>query len=317
MRTASLIALAGMALGCQPPDITLSHMSTMDSQTRGVVLYADGQRGHAAMWDTTCEFDTLNGWIIGDHDLPTESEEIQDIYADRVLGRSDEGAHVVQDPTADLAQEWVTSARLTEDGVVSLVSEGEHCMAVWQLDAHQRVPDAACLPGAAMTADPQSGQIFVGTEDGLLGIHPTEGTDTVGESADLLVWDPVTELMYAATKGDAEVRGLDRDGAAVWTTEVPGSIKSLDDMGERGMVLVAVRTDTAGALVLLDGLTGKEHVVHETPPADDIEVTASDDGTTLAAVLSDRVYFYDVLAEGEEPKKRKTLGVEDAPVFTD
>ena len=92
MRVLVSTSLFVLALGCQPQsELEFQHLSTMKAKTQGLVLMDDGQVGHAGMAGTTCRFDTLNGWLIDDFDLPTEDEVTQSAGAtishdfDRVL----------------------------------------------------------------------------------------------------------------------------------------------------------------------------------------------------------------------------------------
>ena len=312
----SFALLAIGATGCQSSEITMSHMSTMESQTRGVVLYDDGQRGHAAMWNTTCEFDTLNGWVISDHDLPTEDEVIQDTHQGFVVGRSDEGVHIVQDRDNDLEESGVIASRLLDDGLVTVHHGPEdNCLVSFSGGDRVSVPLEACDADNGVDTD-RVGRVIIGTDSGTLCVD-REGATEIDGPNDFVVYDRATRLTYVARYGGMEVRGLTQRGDIRWSYETEGMITSMDDMGRRGMVMImtSVLGSSQGNIIILEGHSG-ELVTDHTTPSSDVDITVSDDGTTMAAVLTDQVYFYDVTDPDDEPKVRQTLG-EEPPRFTD
>lgn len=312
--TRTALALALLA-GCTgPPDLYLSHMSTMESETRGVVLYDDGQRGHAAMWDTTCEFDTLNGWLIEDHDLPTDTEIIQDQFEGTALARSDLGIHMIFD-REDIELGGVLETRLLEDGgVLTLRRKGELC----RVDIGDRtveVDTALCTDLTSVSTD-RVETLYVATGDALYGVDET-GAQLFASDIDLVVHDRSNDRIYVAQLGGETLTGLDSKGVEQWSVTTDGPITSLEHMGRRGMALVMVEdlSTGRGAMQLFEGISGEEVVRHDTPSGDG-DLTVSDDGTTLAVTIPGEVHFYDVLRLDETPKKRRTFGSPD-PVFTD
>ncbi len=316
MRLVTTILPMALLAACQGPEIELSHMSTLQEATNGVVVYDDGQKVHAAMRGTTCAFDTLNGWFIADHDLPTENERIVDTLNGEVLGASAEGAHLL-DRGRDVAIPKLREARLWDGGLVTLHRADGGCVAGWEGEPEVVVPSAACDASAAVSVDPSEGVLYVGTPDGTLQID-RQGAASFEEAADLSAFDVTTGLLYLAMKGEPHVWATSADGGLAWHTELPGAVTSLDDMGRRGMVLVMMRDpEGGGRFVVLDGETGERHVEHDAPSSE-VEVTVSEDGTTVAVTLQEEaVYFYDVTEEGETPKKRETLGSPPAPTFAD
>lgn len=315
-RAALLLPACLLAAACSTDGLSISHMSVMQSQTRGVVLYDDGQRGHAAMWNTTCEFDTLNGWLISDHDLPTESEEIVDTFEGEVLGRSDVGAHPVwRLGQRDLELRGVVDGRLFADGLVVLRETRDGgCEARWD-DGAVVALDASACAADALDVDREDGSLFVRQGAEVVKVD-REGVNPFDGAADLVVFDRTTELVYLANKGEREVWANDLGGGLVWSTKLPGAITAMDDMGRRGAVMVVIEDGDRGRVVVLDGLTGDRRTEAEAPSAE-VDVTVSEDGTTMAVTLETEVHFYDLTEEGEEPKKRKTLGADPSPAFAD
>ena len=306
-------------VGCGGDEIVyLDLMSTMQSETRGVVLYDDGQRGHAAMNGQTCEFDTLNGWLITDHDLPTESESIQDTYGDEVLGRSDEGAHKVH-AQADLFAPGLVQSRLMADGEVAMVRGGEGLCSLEVGAFDLALAPSFCDPGLHMDTDRER-TVFLSDGDEVLAIDlPTGQSQTIADGVELVVYDRAADMIYTAHLGGIEVTGRFPTGEVRWVTEVAGPIHALDDMGRRGLALVMVEdVDTGrGVMQMIEGDSGEIVGEHGTPDPE-VDVEVSDDGTTLALTRPTEVFFYDITAEGEEPKDRKTLGRPDFdPTFSD
>lgn len=316
-RTALILPACLLAAACSSDELSISHMSIMQSQTRGVVLYDDGQRGHAAMWDTTCEFDTLNGWIISDHDLPTEAEEIVDTFEGEVLGRSDLGAHPVwQLGSKDLEIKGVIDGRLYEGGLVVLRETRDGgCEARWD-DGRVVALDVDACEADALDVDRIDGSLFVRQGAEIVKIDRDNGASFFDGAADLVVFDRTTELVYLANKGERKVWANDLEGGLVWSATLPGPVTAMDDMGRRGAVMVMVQDGDRGRVVMLDGLTGDRRTEAEAPSSD-VDVSVSEDGTTMAVTLETEVHFYDLTEAGEEPKKRQTLGEDPSPAFAD
>ena len=318
--TRSLILVA-MAAGCTSTNaIEMTLMSSMQSETRGVVLYDDGQRGHAAMWGTTCEFDTLNGWLISDHDLPTEAEVMQDTYGGEVLGLSDEGIHILEGAVTfeqtDIGTRGVLESRLLSDGnVASLrIDQAGDCHA--QIDGTTvDLEPEICETYTSVTTN-RTDTLYVANGNEVLAVRKG-GATKFADAWDLVEYDATTDLVYVANRFDTRVGGLHPDGQTAWRSETKGGIRDMDDMGARGMLTLITEDEEGGRglLVVLDGWTGEKIAEHGTPSSD-TDITLSEDGTTLAIVLPEDVYFYDVVDEDDEPKVRQTLGSE-RPDFVD
>jgi hypothetical protein len=313
IRNALALTLLAGCTGSQ--DLYMTHMSTMESETRGVVLYDDGQRGHAAMWDTTCEFDTLNGWLIEDYDLPTSDEIIQDQLNGTAVARSAQGIHMVHE-RVDIDMDHVIETRLLNGGDLATLrwAETEHC--VVDIGADTVEVDVEICAGATSADTDRMGTLYVANGESAWQIT-ADGAAWMAANVDLVVYDRSIDVTYVAELGGTELAGLGKGGEVLWTVQTLGPIASVDDMGQRGyaVVLVSDLTTGRGAMQMFEGRTGEEEVRHETPTGDG-EITVSTDGTTLSITLPEYVHFYDVIAEGETPKKRRTLGVQ-AQTFSD
>jgi len=318
MRVLVSTSLFVLALGCQPQsELEFQHLSTMKAKTQGLVLMDDGQVGHAGMAGTTCRFDTLNGWLIDDFDLPTREERVLDTLRGKVLGTNDEGLYEVKALDFTPA-EHVTEGRYLRGGeLVWLQGEGASCSVAYSDGDVVPVSGTLCEAGPdAVSVVRDDGAVVVGTADETVVVDGS-GAEHFADAADFVVYDPATGLVYLAQKGERTVRAVDLDGMPVWSTELPGRIQAMTRLGSRGKVVAMITTDDEDRMVVIDGPSGEQELGTETPSAD-VELEASEDGSTLAVVLPREIYFFDVVADGEEPKKRKTLGAEDQrPTFSD
>jgi hypothetical protein len=309
--------LGTLAMACGPqPELEFTHLSTMESKTRGVVLMDDGQRGHGAMVGTTCRFDTLNGWLIDDFDLPTRDDRVTDTLHGDVLGTNPEGVYEVRSLDFLTAGD-VRDARFTTDGIVTVEGVGDSCAVSWAHGARQPAPPAVCDAGpGAITVVRATGAVVVATPEQTVVVD-ADGARGLADAADFAVYDKRSGLVYLAMEGQSEVRAVDLDGELAWHTDVGGGVTAMQQMGKRNKVVVMVEDGDGTRMVVLDGPTGEEALEVEAPGAD-VELSVSDDGSTLAVTLPNRVFFYDVIGEGESPKRRTTLGAEDRrPVFSD
>lgn len=309
------MSLTMVLLGaCQGEAIELSHMSTLQEQTRGVVVMDNGLRIQAAMQDTTCIFRTLDGSFVRDHDLPTRDERIVDTYQGEILGSSAVGVHLVN-RGEDVAIANVTGARLWRDGVVALHEEDGGCTVSWNTDAHLSVPAQLC-EADAITVDPRDGTLFVGLPGETHRID-REGHASFDSGADLIAWDRASGLVYMAVSGEPHVWATDVNGVPAWSATTPGPITALTHMGDRGLLLLMLEAgDGEGRFYVLDGQTGQRNSEHDAPGSE-VEIDMSQDGTTLAVTLVDEVHFFDVTADGEDPRERDSVGAAPDPVMFD
>jgi len=319
MRLAVLLSFLPLVACAPPAELNLDHLSTMESQTRGVVLMDDGQKGHGAMGITTCQFDTLNGWIISDHDMPTAAEEVTDTWRGSVVGVSEEGAHKVMRHAGDVEVSGVRDARFLPSGelvVFRAVDAG--CEVSWTDSEAAAVVDGAVCEGSgsARAVVASTGEVVASADGEVVKLSPDDlqGFDDL---ADFVVYDRHTDLLYLAMEGDREVRGVTLDGERVWHTVLDGPVTAMQWMGGRGKVVAMIDDPDGGRMVVIDGPSGEVEQEQPTPSAD-VELSVSEDGTTLAVVTGEEVYFFDVYTDDEEPKERHTYGAERRqPVFED
>jgi hypothetical protein len=315
---AFVVPLLALAVGCQAGgELQLEHLSTMSARTKGLVLMADGQVGHAAMAGTTCRFDTLNGWLIDDFDLPTREERVVDTLGGAVLGTNAEGLYDVQELDF-IPADAVTDARYLRGGeVVWLQGDATGCSLSYSDGGSVAVDGVLCEAGPeAIGVVRDDGSMIVGTAEDTVVVDEG-GARSIADGADFVVYDARTDLVYLAMEGQPIVRAVTRDGDPVWSTHLGGRITALEKMGRRGKVVAMVASDGEARMVVVHGPSGEPELDVEAPSAD-VDLEVSEDGTTLAVIHEREIYFYDVYDRGDDPKERRTLGVEDRqPTFSD
>jgi hypothetical protein len=303
----ALLPLLALAAGCtsaEPSDF--GFRTDFSKQTRGLILHEDGEAGHAGMYGTNCPFETFNGGVTGDYDLPEEGEDIQD-GEETELGEITIAAVIpgtvhVLDKTDGLythvpvSVPGVTEARLVFDGVVALTEVGGECELRWfELDGHVRrnEPLASC-DGVGVEVDPGAGVALVAGVDGVV-VFPDRGRVEVALQGDLVAWDDVLGVFYVARRGATGLSAVGADGSVQWTIPTAAPVGAIDDAGATGAVAAVLALPSGrGLLQLFDGQTGELLKAGETPsPAEDLSV--SGDGTVLALVRPEQSFFFDIL----------------------
>lgn len=297
MRVVPVLALAACA---GPLDTAIVHESTLQQATKGLVLHEDGLRGHAGMFSTNCPFETTQGSVTGDYDLPGSDEDVQDggtssLGAETVVLTMSDVVHLLEKSTGDYVHErhpWtgVRDVRLTGDGLVGLVEDADGCAIEWRVDGVAiATRDVACDDGFDAALD---GTVVVGGAP--VVVASPDGEAPADAAGRLVAWDDALGLAYVADPGGDEVSAVGTDGALVWTTPVPGAVVALSAAGARGAAVVSLeRSDGSGAVVWIDGATGDVLAQVETPSAAP-SVTTSGDGSRIALVLPDQAHFYSV-----------------------
>jgi len=311
MRQLALLGLVVATAGCSDA-LMFTHQSTLYQNTRGIILhdtdgwgYAGGQVG---MVGTTCAVDTEWATVGTDYDYPGTDETVEDVGDQGgnivVLVASDEGVHIQKDDgfwgsdTEDIPVPDVQQGRLLDDeGVVVLVGDDEDCGVEWvgtTAPGRTDLSPDVCAGNPGLGVDPTLGSAFVGHRGGVSLVTPSATEVITEEPSELVEWDPVAEVLYAAEIGSTTVRGIEVDGALRWTTEVGGAVVALDDMGARASAVVTVTYEMgSGGVVVIDGFTGEISNGFDTPgPAD--EVRTAHDGRTLALADDQQVHFYKV-----------------------
>ncbi|TNE92627.1 MAG: hypothetical protein EP330_01395 [Deltaproteobacteria bacterium] len=307
MRNATFIAALTMLAACDG-GLQFAHTSTLHQSTRGVALQ-DGDYARVGMSGTTCDVDTSYAGVSTDYDYAGSEDTIHDVENGKVVVTSDDGFHIVDRNPATMGQDqdipasnahanW-TQAVATDDGAVAFGETSTGCLIEWAGygdDVAATLKPSVCEATPAIAADPVTGNTLVGTADGISIATPVADTvePMIDEGADLMVFDSSTELVYAAIRGETEVRAMDFDGNVVWRTDLMGAVTDIEDFGDRMSALVTVAFDDGtGSVFVLDGLTGEITSEMGTPDGNQ-QLAASEGGGQIALVREGEVHFYEV-----------------------
>jgi hypothetical protein len=295
----------GLLFACNaaPEQGTLAWRSTLHAQTRGIGLHRDGTTGHAGMWGTNCPFETVNGTVTGDADLPDEDEEVQDVgeshlgddsvilVIDDTLFLLDKGTGVYEQD--DFPVEDLREGRFGADGIVTLRGEGEGCAIDWYAD-HTLTSTThldSCPADVAFDVDPTTGTAALVSERSVQ-LVTAAGATTTTVTGDLVAWDRENDLVYVAEMGATRISAIRPDGSTAWAVDVAGDIAAIDAAGTPGGAALSVATaDGRGELMLLDAANGSVVATVGTPAAA-TGVEASPDGSTIALIRPDAAHFY-------------------------
>ncbi len=243
-----------IASACRSEQVFVQERTSLWAETRGVALSGNGSLVHAAMMDTTCEFDAATGQLTGDWDMPTDAERIVDGYGGAVLGQSSEGLHLVSTAEPERNRNWevsgVLDAQLTDRGSTALVADDRGCAVVWRSGTETRtdVPDALCQERTGFAAD-RSGETAWIASGGMLWHVDGSGAVNTGNRATGVSW--YDAMPGPLTSDGDELRLLDEAGAERWSTQLAGDIGS-----SGGVANNYIAAKTGNELTMIDALTG-------------------------------------------------------------
>lgn len=306
MRITVLGALAlttGLATGCAVVDSDLQHRGTLsNTETSGVVLFEDGESGHAAMYGTTCVVDP-DGGIAEDVDPNAgETETVVDSSGttgdDRVLARTAGELYVLENASVSRIRYPVPGlidARLADQGDRDLIVATTACGVNWIdvsdgiVDASISLADVDCNGmGTSLDVDGLSGTAYVDISGAIHAVTPE--TVTPLAEGDLFAYSGDELGLVTANAGSSEVRFVEADGTLRWSADLGGSITDVDDIGARGWVSAMVSHDGIGEFVVLDAATGALVKSFDLPGVADVVVSGN--GQTVAMVVNSDVHYY-------------------------
>lgn len=319
MRIISLATLLAATAGCSANQMHFEQRSELESRTSSVVLYDDGQLGQGSMNEQTCQFDTRNGMIVRDIDLPTAEERVEDVRGNVVVARSIEGIHVLDengwDKANDIALAGVLRVRMTDDGIASLIDDGG-CRLDWRNDdtvVTTDLADEVCANVGDFVIDRPTGKAFVSFGTDVAMVTP-EGSSMIGIEADLLAMDEVSGNVFAAKRGGDTISAFDQEGTLAWAVDAGGEVFDMTDFGALGASAAIVSTKSGARLKGFDGFGGQKIADYGMPG--EAEVTVSADSSTIGLVTDERVFFYDVF-EGTAPVVFNETETIPPPMFSD
>ncbi len=290
--------------GCSPNAFHFEHRSSLATEATSMALYADGRVGVGTMNHQTCTFDTEAASIVGDYDVVGADETVEDTRGEFAITRAPDGLHLLSSngfsANNDVLVEGIVAARMTNDGVVMLVDDGD-CRVEWRTDesttgASVALPSAACVSDAGFTVDPDSGRAWVAAGQ-VWGVDAA-GSRQLDVTANLVDFDIVSGVTFLANRGDRDVSALDADGGLAWTRSAAYAVHHLADMGALGAVAV-VSGDFSGArLEAFDGASGDSVASFHLP--DVAEISVSSDAGTVGLLHPGAIDSYSVF-EGPDP----------------
>ena len=298
MRVLVVSALLVIATGCSQNTFHFEHRSTLATDASSVALYADGRVGVGTMNHQTCTFDTAAAAVLADYDVQGADETVQDTRGDFAITLAPDGLHLLADDGfsahSDILQAGIVAARMTNDGVVMLVNDGE-CRVEWRTDeatagASVSMPAAACAADAGFTVDPDSGRAWVAA--GQVWDVDASGSRTLDVTADLVDFDTVTGVTFLANRGGRDVSALDADGEIAWTEAAQHAVAHLSDMGALGAVAVVSGDADSALLQAFDAATGDSLASFHLPSVAD--VTVSLDASTIGLLHPGAIDSYTV-----------------------
>jgi hypothetical protein len=321
MHKASLALILVAMTGCSSNQMHFEQRSELSSRVSSLALYDDGQDGVGSMNEQTCKFDAINGFIISDIDLPTATETIQDVRGTVAIGLSAEGIHVLDengwDKDNDIAIAGVKHARMTENGVASLISDESGCRVDWRNDDTNLTASLSadvCATATDFAVDRVSGQAFVAYGTDVVTATQDGGVTAIGVAGDLLAIDEVTGNVSIAKRGGQDITTVSTVGDVQWTTSVRGTVHALSDFGARGATAVVVDHGSDASIEAFDAGDGSSIADYSMPSVADITVSA--DASTVGLITEDTAYFYDVF-EGAAPVVFNEVETEPPPMFAD
>lgn len=280
---------------CGTGQVELIHHSTMLNATRGVVMLEEGV-GHGAMLETTCSFNTLEGHVINDVNLPTPVERVGGGAGSWVFGYSPEGVHTIR--FGDWLQERdvtvpnVIHANGTERRTLWLRRDANRCLFGQQDHQLHQVTETdigACSDSAKLLTLGRADRTWL-VDDGSVTelIQGERGPSLPGDVATI---DIDSGTLYTAT--GPILHRYDLDGDLVWSVGVDRPVTSIANLGARNGVAAVLQDQ---GLTLRDSQGGSLAMVRLPGQA---EVVTSDSGDDLALVTEREVHFYTLADEGQ------------------
>ena len=306
----TLIVLSALAAaGChadspEAPDFELRN--TMSIETRGLMLYRTGARGHAGMYGMSCAFDVSSGEIGADYDPSDDSEDVQDVFGDITVVVDTSAVYMVTEGDEAFTEDGVVpltdvrEGRLWDGGLAALRDTSNGCQVQWvDLDAGGddavvTLDDTTCHSDLGLAIGRDDGAVWIGTEDSVVVVTPDGQTADADGAGQLIAWDEAAAALYVAPWGGTAVDALEADGAPRWKVDVGGKITAVSALGDRGAAAIMVEDGAEGRLVILDGWTGEITAETGDVEAPVVDLAASGDGTVMALVRPNNVTFLTV-----------------------
>lgn len=232
----------------------------------------------------------------------TETSGIRVLFIERPAGAPNAARLVIATTTNaqtiyDSEGDTVFDAVLTATGAAVVEGNVQNCTLRW-LSANGDTEGAialdtgVCTEGLILTPG-RPGPSIGFTNGTLSGVAwPDEARAWEG-GGDLLTWDPLSNAIVVANRGETEIRSWLDDGTEAWYTDIGQSIEDADSMGVGGAIALATTVGKNGRVVLLDSVTGVAITAIDIP-VPGVEISAGTAGTHLALALSDELHLFSV-----------------------
>lgn len=298
-------ALSAIALsGCGVLDSDLQHRGTLNESVDGVVMFEDGDLGHAGMRGTTCGV-TPDGGLTTDVDVEdTEEETVVDGTTNGdgavVLTRTRNEIQVIHDsvvgsfddPTIDrIDVQGVVNAKLAGEQIVTV----DGCNVSWMdfsgaIEDRVTLDDTQCMGmGSVLDVDVNNATAYISV-DGQVASVTASGMTILGQG-DMLSFSALEDGVLAANLEQPGIRFLGSDGSVRWERGTVDNVVSIHELGARGWMAALTESSTgAGRLMILDAWTGD--LVKEFDLPGRAEIEASGNGETIALVVDRAVHYY-------------------------
>jgi hypothetical protein len=289
MRRLSLAIPLSLLMACTPGSSTFDHQAELSVDARGVALSSDGARGQVGMFGTTCAVDTQTATVGADVDVDESEEMVHDAGTvdgrDVVIMSTDDGIYsvdssdVLEAPRLELSGSFF-DARTFDHGLVGLGGQA----LVWSTGGEVPV-------GAVADFDLDSDGVAYVADGDVQAISP-EGTAWLG-AGDRVALDRQSGLVFMGYAGDTELRMASTDGDELGSVALEGGLRQVVSLGDRaGVVVVTSRENGTGQLVVVDAAGSITGAV--TTPSPALDVSASQDGETIAAKVPGAIHFFAV-----------------------
>ncbi len=306
MKKTSLILVALFAAsGCSSENLFYQHENTVTTPDASGVEFVAEDVAQVGMSGTTCDVTIEDGAIGTDYDYPGDNDRVVDSGPDPVTGSdvvvvtSDKGVHIQEgsDFWGATSIDYdvpagVVDATLTDDAVVVLTEDCEVGFVHGDDPTGVGVMPEFCEGTTEITANPETGDAWIGSENGLVLVDPKGDAELVDEApSEIVAWDAESDCLYTAARGSDTVYALEADGSIRWVSDVRGEVLDIAEGDNGGRAIVAIASGMGGEIVQLDGYTGLElgsKSVNTRPDA----ITTANGGRSLAVAGSNRVDFY-------------------------
>lgn len=237
--------------------------TVFEEEIQGAAFLPGRDEVISGIYGQSCGIDPDNGDIGSDYDLDWNDVDtvVDEGNGNTVIVATQAGVHG-WDIESGSAVTWelpgALDAASTPEGVIALSQPGFDCVVNWRKDfawTQVIIPGKRCDGPVGFDVDPDDGEAWVGTPDGLDKVDVEGNRTPVDPDGDLVAWDAIAKVLYVGQYGGTTLHGVEKDGTVRWTVDVGGRMAALKAVD--GMAYVSIDTGDGGGIRTVDGLTGK------------------------------------------------------------